>query len=134
MNRELEAKIICALREHFPNLPVQVEESPEDDLILCVSVFSVPDHMSRIVKKFIHALSRNELAGYDVILLPMVFDIQTTNEHYSQYLSIAGVNKESCEAFLFKAIRCEGDMPIWAAVDRCLPAMTAANTEYALAA
>lgn len=133
MNKDIEALIVNALHNEFSGLPVRIEESPEDDRILCVMVFSVPDDKLRAVRNAIYALKKSKLPESDITLLPMVKDIETTVEYYPEYALPMPAKSSSLADLVFDCVTFSRDDESWKSPKRYYPA-TCANTEYALAA
>lgn len=74
-----------AIRYKYPQYPVKVQESPEDSESFWVQVYSVPIELVKEIKIFIFDL--NDTIFDNFSLLPMVKNIETTREHYPQFLT-----------------------------------------------
>ena len=66
----------------FPDFPVFIDESPDDASVLCVRVFAVPNARVTEVKAFIRHVGAELFPAGDVLLLPMVKNMDITREHY----------------------------------------------------
>lgn len=73
------------LRDRFPEYPVDVRTSPDDEHLLCVRVFAVPDDAVESVEDLIFDLQEEILDSAEFILLPMVKDLATTHQYYPQH-------------------------------------------------
>lgn len=82
---EMKELVSARVRAAFGELPVAVQESPEDSTTLWVQVFAVPAEKVKEVRQFILAMQDELLAVSDVILLPMVKNLAVTREHYPQH-------------------------------------------------
>lgn len=83
----IKAIIANRIKQQFRNYPVAILESPEDTSTLWVRVFAVPPENVRAVKNYIHILQDQLLPDNDIILLPMVKNIEVTRQHYPEYMS-----------------------------------------------
>ena len=84
MNEIIKASILKSLKENYPNFPSFIEESYEDNSTLYVYVLYVPDDQTWMIKEFIYNLGEKIEFKNKVILLQMVKNIKTSEEHYSK--------------------------------------------------
>lgn len=125
MKRDIQELIVNALRGAFRNYPVEVRPSPEDERMLWVMVFNVPESEARAVKHFVYDLEETALRDVGVILLPMPKSPAVTREFYSEFAPADGL--DTARALLKKAVR-EWYAPGVSVAAHC------ANDELALAA
>lgn len=86
MIEEIRQLVAAGVTRVFPGYPVAIHESPEDSATLWVQVFGVPSDTVRAVKNAIHVLQQELPADADVLLLPMVKNLEITRQYYPQYL------------------------------------------------
>lgn len=82
---EIKELLKHKLQAIYSDYPIVIEESPEDTGTLWVQVFAVPTSRVRELKNFIHDLEDEIWDGNEVVLLPMVKNLEVTRKYYAQY-------------------------------------------------
>lgn len=101
------AQVKDRMRETFPAYTVTVQSSPDDILVLCVRVFAVPENKIDEVENFVFDLQDSLIAKTEVMLLPMVKNLEVTRQHYPEYMpsQLAASIEQIAKKFLLKAVR-----------------------------
>lgn len=136
MNEKIFKTITNALASSYGEYPVSIQVSPEDDRLIWVMVFSVPDEMVQTIRDFIYDIEEQYLIGAGIMLLPMVKDITTTCDHYPEYALSSVEESISFSSLVFGRVRTHCDDQSWKSPNEYRPTTCAkcANNEYALAA
>lgn len=86
--KPLRERVIKAMNMCFPDFPVDVTLSPEDQSTFWVRVFAVPNEKVKEVRAFIHELQETLFPKNEMLLLAMVKDLATTEKHYPEYMPL----------------------------------------------
>lgn len=100
------AQVKDRMREAFPAYTVTVQSSPDDILVLCVRVFAVPENKIDEVENFVFDLQDSLITKTEVMLLPMVKNLEVTRQHYPEYMLEPAVSDaKMVEQFLLETVR-----------------------------
>lgn len=137
---ELKERVCGALRAELPNITVKISQLSENMGDLGVSVYGVERKQVRLAKDIILNLD-GELCGENAVsLTPMVRDMETTRQHYPQFLPswtsemVPGTcgTADLIPVALVESI--EVNQSEWVEADASILYAGAANEELALAA
>lgn len=85
---EIATQVKVRMQDVFRAYPVTVQSSPDDMLVLCIRVFAVPENKIDEVQAFIFDLQDSLIAKTEVMLLPMVKNLEVTRQHYPEYMPL----------------------------------------------